>query len=181
MDRQRQEIVQAGSLIVALGTNISVVAETREAMGIEAYNDLLATIGEGLQAIGAFLIGTIPDDDFLSFSGNWIDGVGAAMSSLGSYLAHTNTVDSDQSKRIIVVGDSFQSMGASISALADYEDGNINSARGNVTQALGAGLEAIGTLLIINESPESGQLIVVIGSTLQAIGGNYIARLEWSE
>ncbi|WP_017473023.1 DUF6944 family repetitive protein [Amphibacillus jilinensis] len=181
VDRQSQEIVQAGALIIALGTNISAVAESRQAMGIEAYGDLLATIGEGLQAVGAFVIGTVPDEGILSFSGNWIDGIGAATSSVGSYLALTNTVDRDQSERIIVIGDSFQSMGASMSALSDYEADNVNSARGNVTQALGAGLEAIGTLLIINDNPESGQLIVAIGSTLQAIGANYIARLEWGE
>lgn len=75
-----------GAWLDAIGTIMSAVAEVRTLAGLNDINKKLVAIGEGLQAVAAIFIGTVTEEDPLNFLGNWIDGAGAAASSLGAYL-----------------------------------------------------------------------------------------------
>lgn len=123
-----EEMILIGVWIAAIGTNISAIGEIRELAGLNDMNKKLETIGEGLQAVGAFLEGTVTTDDPLNFTGNWIDGVGAATSSLAAYLQVIDEGNERENIRLGILGVSFQSMGAGISALADHLAGEDASA-----------------------------------------------------
>ncbi|MBU8908846.1 DUF6944 family repetitive protein [Desertibacillus haloalkaliphilus] len=170
----------SGAWLDAIGTIVSAIAEGRELAGIQNSNELLVTIGEGLQAVGSLLIGTVATDNVLDFTGNWIDGVGASASSLGAYLQAFDE-NGDDNIRLEALGDTFQSMGSSISAAADHFEGEHDYAIGNATQALGAGLEAIAGVFRLNERGEEAQPISTIGAVLQAIGSNFNAILYTNE
>jgi hypothetical protein len=159
----------------AIGTIISALAEMRELVGITEFNNRLVAIGEGLQAVGTMLVGTVTTDDPLNFAGNWIDGAGAAGSSIASYLKYLEPENREGNIRLEILGDSFQSMGASISALADHLAGEDGLAFGNAAQGLGAGLEAIGANYILKDRREEGQLLMTIGAIIQAFGANFNA------
>lgn len=172
-----EELLLIGAWIDAIGTDISAIAEIRALAGRNGLNNKLVSIGEGLQAVGTFIIGTVTTDDRLNFSGNWIDGVGAATSSLAAYRQFTDEENGDENIQLEVIGDLFQSMGASVSSLADHLIGNADYALGNAIQALGAGLEAIGGVYELNERNETGQPITTSGAIFQSIGSNYNAFL----
>ncbi|MFN7252021.1 MAG: DUF6944 family repetitive protein [Anaerobacillus sp.] len=161
-----------GAWMEAIGTIISALAETRELVGITEFNNRIVAVGKGLQAVGSMLIGTVETDDPLNFAGNWIDGAGAAGSSIASYLKYLEPENREANIRLEILGDSFQSMGASISALADHLAGEEALALGNAAQGLGAGLEAIGANYRLKDRREEGQSLITIGAIIQAIGAN---------
>ncbi|WNF37223.1 hypothetical protein RJD24_01825 [Bacillaceae bacterium IKA-2] len=163
-----------GAWIDAIGTIISAIAEVRTLAGLDGSNNKLVAIGEGLQAFGTMLIGTVLEEDPLNFVGNWIDGAGAAASSLGAYFQYTDIDNGVDSIRLAVIGDLFQSLGAAISAKADYLSKDIDNifAIGNGLQSLGAGLEAIGGVYELKERADEGQPLTTIGAILQAAGSN---------
>ncbi|WP_416151773.1 DUF6944 family repetitive protein [Salipaludibacillus sp. HK11] len=162
----------SGAWIVAIGTLISAFGATRELVGLNDINNRIATIGEGMQAVGAMLIGTVATESSLEFAGNWIDGIGAGTSSFATYLQDTSEETGEGGIRLEVLGNLFQSMGASLSALSNYNEGEPIYFKANVLQALGAGLEAIGALYELNEKAVQGQPITAIGAILQASGAN---------
>lgn len=164
-----------GAWLDAVGTIISAFAETRELVGITQFNNRLVAIGEGLQAVGTMLVGTVTTDNPLNFAGNWIDGAGAAGSSIASYLKYLEPENREANIRLEILGDSFQSMGASISALADHLAGEEALAFGNAAQGLGAGLEAIGASYRLKNLREEGQTLITIGAIIQAFGANFNA------
>lgn len=170
-----------GSWIDAIGTDISAIAEIRNLAGINTINNKLVAIGEGLQAVGSLLIGTVTTDDPLNFAGNWIDGIGAATSSYGAYLQFLDEEDGEDNVRIEILGDSFQSIGSAISAYADHRIGEREYALGNVLQSLGAGLEAIGALFELNGQERIGQWIGTKGAIVQSMGSNYNAIVTTKE
>ncbi len=161
-----------GAWLDGIGTILSAMAEINALSG--ERNHHVVVIGEGLQAVGTMIIGTVENDDPLDFAGNWIDGVGAATSSYGAYLQAIDVENGDETARLEILGDSFQSMGASMSALADFLQGENLLAFGNTLQGVGAALEAIGGVYELNEK-EEGQLMTAIGATIQAIGSNFNA------
>ena len=169
--------IVAGSWLDAVGNIISAYAEIRALAGINEINNQLVAIGEGLQAVGNALIGTVETDDPLDFAGNWIEGAGAAISSLGAQLQYIDPENGDANIRLEILGDAFQSIGSAISTLAEYEaeDRDDHIVLGNGLQSLGAGLEAIGGVYELNEKEEQGQPITTIGAILQALGANIIA------
>jgi hypothetical protein len=161
-----------GAWLDAIGTIISAIAEVRELAGFNDLNNKLVAIGEGLQAVGTLLIGTVATEDPLGFSGEWIDGAGAAASALGACLQDVDPENGEEGVRLETIGNAFQSMGAAISALADHLAGEEEYALGNAVQALGAGLEAVAGVYELNERGEEGQPIATIGAIIQAIGSN---------
>lgn len=172
-----------GAWLDAIGTIMSAVAEVRTLAGLNEINKKLVAIGEGLQAVGAILIGTVTEEDPLNFLGNWIDGAGAAASSLGAYLQYADAANGDDNIRLEIVGDLFQSLGSAFSASADYLSEKVDNifAIGNGLQALGAGLEAIGGVYELNEREVDGQPITTIGAILQAVGSNLNALVLTSQ
>ncbi|MCT8140024.1 hypothetical protein H1D32_21445 [Anaerobacillus sp. CMMVII] len=173
MDDQQKQVI--GAWIDAIGTIISAVGELRELAGLNDINKKLVAIGDALQAVGPMIIGTAQIDDPLNFAGNWIDGAGAAAASLGAYREYIGVGDEEGNLRIEFLGYIFQSMGASLSALADYLAGEDELAVGNALQGLGAGLEAIGAIYLLSDRKQEGQPITALGAILQAIGSNYNA------
>ncbi|GAE24398.1 hypothetical protein JCM9140_317 [Halalkalibacter wakoensis JCM 9140] len=166
-----EEKLLTGAWLDAIGTLISATAEMRALAGLDEINNKLITIGEGLQAVGTLLIGTVTTDDPLNFTGNWIDGAGAATSALAAYIQDVGDENMVDGLRLGILGDVFQSMGASISSLADHLMGEEGYAIGNALQGLGAGLEAIGGVYDL-KGREEGQIITTIGAILQALGSN---------
>ncbi|MBM4763462.1 hypothetical protein [Bacillus sp. B15-48] len=172
--------VLTGAWIDALGTIISAIAEIRALAGIDEINNKLVAIGEGLQAVGSLVVGTAFEEYPFGFAGNWIDGAGAATSSLAAYLQDVEGENPDNI-RLEILGDSFQSVGASIAAAGDYIIGEHLFAIGNSIQALGAGLEAIGGMYELNDKEAKAQILSTIGAILQAIGSNFVAILLTDE
>ncbi|MDT8861406.1 hypothetical protein N0O92_14385 [Alkalihalobacillus sp. MEB130] len=166
-----------GAWLDAIGTIISAIAEVRALAGLNTINNRLVTVGEGLQAVGTLLVGTVTTDDPLNFAGNWIDGAGAATSSIAAYLQDVDDENEIDYTQIEILGDALQSMGASISATADHLMGEQEYALGNSLQGLGAGLEAIGGVYKLNQREENGQLLTTIGAIIQALGSNYNALI----
>ncbi|ADU32337.1 DUF6944 family repetitive protein [Evansella cellulosilytica] len=165
--------VVAGNWIDAVGTIISAIAEVRELANVNEMNDLLVTIGEGLQAIGGSIASlTATDDDELGFSGSWIDNAGAATSSIAAYLQHIDEENGDDNILLESLGDGLQSLGSFMSAISDYEAGEDTYALGNAIQGIGAGLESIAGIYELRELEVAGQPIGTIGAILQAIGQN---------
>ncbi|WP_280772063.1 DUF6944 family repetitive protein [Salipaludibacillus daqingensis] len=163
-----------GAWLDAFGTIISAYGETRTLVGLNDINNQLLMIGDGLQAFGSGLEGTIAKDSSLDFAGNWIDGAGAATSSFTAYLEDRVETERDELIQLGLLGSSFQSMGASMSALSDYLQEEYKYFVGNALQGLGAGLEAIGSLYVLNEKEMQGQYLKVLGATFQAIGSNLV-------
>lgn len=167
-----QERLLIGGWLDAVGTIISAIAEVRTLVGLNDVNNRLVAIGEGLQAVGTLLVGTVTEEDPLNFAGNWIDGAGAATSSIGAYMQDFNQENEKDGLLIETLGDALQSMGASLSAVADHLAGEEQYALGNAIQALGAGLEAIGGAIALNNKEEEARPIITIGAIIQAIGSN---------
>ncbi|MCE7793897.1 hypothetical protein K8O68_16000 [Salipaludibacillus sp. CUR1] len=165
-----------GAWLDATGSTLSASAAAGNLAGLNEINNKLTAVGEGLQAAGALIIGTVSADDPLDFAGNWIDGAGAATSSLAAYLQYIDEENGADNIRLDILGDSLQSMGASISALSDYSTGETGIAAGNALQGLGAGLEAIGGTYELREKEEA-QLLNTVGAALQAIGATLNAIL----
>lgn len=170
-----------GAWLDAVGTIISAYGELRALAGFNNINSKLVAIGEGLQAIGTLLVGTVTTDDPLNFAGNWIDGVGAGVAGVGAYMQYLDPENGDDGVLLEVIGDVFQSMGAAISSYADRLAGEEGYAVGNAIQALGAGLEAVGGAYELNDREEEGQSITTIGAIIQAIGSNLNAILLTKE
>lgn len=175
MDDEQKLLV--GAWLDAIGTIIAAVAEVRELSGIEENNNQLISIGEALQAVGTLLIGTVTTDDPLNFAGNWINGAGAAASSIGAYLQDLDPENGEENVRLETIGDAFQSMGAAISSLADHLAGEQDYALASAIESLGAGLEAIGGVYELRGKETEGQPIATIGAIIQAIGSNMNAIL----
>lgn len=168
-----EEYIQVtGEWFDAIGTIISAYAEMRALAGLDDMNNELATIGEGLQAVGSLIVGTVESESALDFAGNWIDGVGAATSSLGAYLKTSGEENNEIGTFLETFGNTFQSMGSSMSALSDYLEDEPVYFKGNVLQGLGAGLEAIGGVYDLNGKDVQGQPLKTVGAILQAIGAN---------
>ena len=172
--------ILTGAWIDALGTIISAIAEIRSLAGMNEINNKLVAIGEGLQAVGSFVIAIAPEENSYAFSGNLIDGAGASTSSLAAYLQDVEGENSDN-LRLEILGDSFQSIGASIAATGDYIIGEQLFAVGNSIQALGAGLEAIGGVYELKNKEEGAQILSTLGAISQAIGSNFVALLLTDE
>ncbi len=169
------EKILIGTWLDALGTVISAIGEVRELLGLNEINKLLVAIGDGLQGVGPFLIGTAAEDDPLMFAGNWIDGAGGTAASLGAFREYIGLGEEEDNLRIELLGYILQSKGASISAVADYLAGEEGLAFGNALQGLGAGLEAIGAVYLLRNMEDIGTPITTLGAILQAIGSNYNA------
>ncbi|WP_078578444.1 DUF6944 family repetitive protein [Salipaludibacillus agaradhaerens] len=165
-----------GAWLNAIGTIISAAAEVRTLAGFDDINNKLVSIGEGLQAVGTSIAGTVAEDNPLNFAGDWIDGAGAALASIAAYLQDIDEENGVENLRLEALGDAFQSMGAAMSALGDYSTGEYDYALGNTLESLGAGLESIGTTYEIR-GLEGGQAITTIGAIIQATGANYNALL----
>ena len=166
--------IVAGNWLDAIGNIISAFAEIRTLAGINDINNQLVAVGEGLQAVGNALIGTVETGDLLDFAGNWIEGAGAAASSIGAQLQYIDPENGEDNIRLGILGDAFQSIGSAFGTLAEYkaEDAKKAFVIGNALQSLGAGLEAIGGVYELNEKEEQGQPITTIGAILQAAGAN---------
>lgn len=171
------ERLLTGAWLAAIGTIVSAIGEVRALAGLNNINSKLVAIGEGLQAVGALLSGTVEADDPLSFAGDWIDGAGAAAASVGAYMQYLDPENGENAVRLEVIGDLFQSIGASISAYADHLAGDEQFAIANAIDGFGAGLEAIGGVYKLNDREEEGQPIITIGAIIQAIGANLNAIL----
>ncbi|SES16251.1 hypothetical protein SAMN05518684_109134 [Salipaludibacillus aurantiacus] len=165
-----------GAWLDAIGSILSASATAGNFGGLNEINNKLTAVGEGLQAAGTLINGTVSTDDPLDFAGNWIDGAGAATSSLAAYWQYIGDENGADNMRLDILGDSLQSMGASISALSDYSAGEAGMAAGNALQGLGAGLEAIGGTYELRKKEEA-QLLITVGAALQAIGASLIAIL----
>ncbi|UTR16794.1 hypothetical protein MM221_09900 [Salipaludibacillus sp. LMS25] len=170
------EKLLVGAWLNAIGTIISAAAEVRALAGFDDINNRLVSIGEGLQAVGTSIAGTVPEDNPLNFAGDWIDGAGAALASIAAYLQDIDDENGVDNIRLEALGDAFQSMGAAMSALGDYVTGEYGYALGNTLESLGAGLESIGATYEIREQ-EGGQALITIGAIIQATGANYNALL----
>ncbi|OIJ11822.1 hypothetical protein BKP37_15400 [Anaerobacillus alkalilacustris] len=164
--------VLIGAWLIAIGTIVAAIAEVRELVGLNEVNNKLVAIGEGIQAVGAMLGGLETIDDPLNFVGDWIDGAGAATSSYAAYLQDKDEESDEDTARLEILGASLQSMGASMSAVADKLAGEDILSFGNVMQGFGAGLEAIGGIYDLNEKENEGQPIITIGAIIQALGAN---------
>ncbi|UJW56151.1 hypothetical protein HXZ66_01325 [Bacillus sp. A116_S68] len=165
-----------GAWLNAIGTIISAAAEVRALAGFDDINNKLVSIGEGLQAVGTSIAGTVPEDNPLNFAGDWIDGGGAALASIAAYLQDIDEENGVDNIRLEALGGAFQSMGAAMSALADHSAGEHNYALSNILQSLGAGLESIGATYEVR-GQEGGQALITIGAIIQAAGANYYALL----
>ncbi|MFA1819254.1 hypothetical protein ACDX78_03440 [Virgibacillus oceani] len=167
-----------GSWLDALGTIISALAEVRALSGLNDINNQLISIGEALQALGSAIIGTVSSTESLGFAGNWINGAGAAASSLAAYLQDIE--NGEENEQLEILGDTMQSLGSSISAVSDYQQGEEEMAIGNALQGLGAGLESIGGIMVLR-GEGAGQIISTIGAISQMIGSNYNALIITEE
>ncbi|MDR7249192.1 DUF6944 family repetitive protein [Bacillus pumilus] len=172
--------ILTGAWIDAFGTIISAIAEIRSLAGMNEINNKLVAIGEGLQAVGSFVIATASEEYSYAFTGNLIDGAGASTSSYAAYLQDVEGQNSDN-LRLEILGDSFQSIGSSIMATGDYIIGEQLFAVGNSIQALGAGLEAIGGVYELKDKEEKAQILSTLGAISQAIGSNFVAILLTDE
>ncbi|SDB83928.1 DUF6944 family repetitive protein [Shouchella lonarensis] len=173
-------VLMTGAWIVAIGTIVSAGADIRELESSSPINARKMAVGEALQAFGAMLIGTVPTDSMMEFYGTWIDGAGAATSSYSAYLQSIDPENSTRYSRIEVVGDTLQSLGASMGAIAAYEEGD-PAFVGDTFQSVGAGLEAIGAVLEIKERERQGLLIGTVGAIFQMLGANLNAILITTE
>lgn len=167
--------VVTGSWLDAIGTIISAIAEVRKLIGLNDVNNKLVVLGEAMQAIGALVIGTVSTEDPLNFTGNFIDGAGAATSSMAAYLQDQEQENGEDSIRLGIFGDSLQSLGALLSALSDHLSGQDAYALGNLLQGFGAALEAIGGVYQLNNRENEAQLITTIGAIILSIGSNFNA------
>ncbi|SES64824.1 hypothetical protein SAMN05216389_101241 [Oceanobacillus limi] len=175
-----EEKLVTGAWIDAAGTIIAAIASNRAFEESPSISNKLTAVGDGLQAVGTAFMASVTTDNHLSFTGNWIDTIGAAATSLAEYMQGLDeTVDADFI-RLEVLGESFQSIGASMSSFASYLLGEKELAIGNALQGLGAGLEAIGSVHELKGN-QAGQIIGAIGAILQAIGSNYYAVVVTKE
>ncbi|SEN89051.1 hypothetical protein SAMN04488134_102203 [Amphibacillus marinus] len=180
-ETDEKELNQLGALIIAFGTTISSAAETINLAEDQFDNDLLSIIGDGFQAFGAFLLGVTTFPDWLSFFGNWADGIGAATAAVGVALNRYDVIEDEEGTRLIILGDSLQTIGAGMATLSNYELEAYDFMVGNAAQSFGAGLKAVGAVVVESDSLQVGQFIVTAGTIIQALGANYVAGLELRE
>ncbi len=162
-----------GAWIDAIGTIITAYSEMRAYVGLDEYNNQLVAIGDGLQALGTMIVGTVTEEYPIIFTGSWTQGAGAATSSYAAYLRQVEGED-DENVRLEIVGDSLQSLGASLVAFGEYSKGNNLYALTSSLQSLGAGLEAIAANYELASRPEA-RLIAMLGASIQALGSNLFA------
>jgi hypothetical protein len=124
------------------------------------------------------IMGTASSTEPMNFAGNWINGAGAATSSLAAYLQDIE--NGEENERLEILGDSLQSLGSSTSAISNYRQGDDEMAIGNGLQGLGAGLESIGGVMVLR-GEGAGQILLTIGAIAQLIGSNYNALIITEE
>lgn len=166
-----------GSWIDAIGTDLVALGEMRELVGINTINNKIVAIGEALEALGTFLIGSGVADDPINFTGNLVDGFGAATAMAGNYKQYLDPENGDESISYEILGDILQAVGAAVAAKAEKKSGQLVQTLGNVLQSLGAGLEAFGAYLLLNDEEELGQWIVAKGAVIQSLGSNIFALI----
>lgn len=174
-------IEQIGSLLIAFGTTISAKGETLNLTDENFYQNELAIIGDGFQAFGAFLLGVAPFPDQLGFFGNWADGIGAGTASIGLALSHFKVITEGEGERLIILGDSLQTIGNAMGAISNYQENEPKVMLGNAAQSLGSGLKTIGLALEPTGRSELGQYLMIVGTILQALGANYISGLTFHQ
>ncbi|MEB9553342.1 DUF6944 family repetitive protein [Bacillus cereus] len=180
MDDPIKEIV--GAWFVAVGTIIAAIGSTplkrlnsELRKDLNVWGNVLQATGNGLEADGQGEIS-------LELIGNEIQSIGNVTVLTGLIIEF----EDETQKKLVIAGNWIQALGGVTSIGGEIEDSsNIDESYnivGNVLQATGNSLQAIGGIdelkasrdkvegISEDDEDEDGQLIVITGSWIQAVG-----------
>ncbi|MBU9710756.1 DUF6944 family repetitive protein [Evansella tamaricis] len=156
----------AGNWIEALGANLAALG-----VSIEIQDSIdgkrLRVVGDGVQAVGNFLIAETTPSDGLAVLGNQLQAIASAGNAV---IAHREIyVDEDINNQLEIISDAIQAIGSFITAEARRDD-NPPKAVGNLIQAIGAIIEATGVLNVLLRKEEEGDQLRSAGKWIQGAG-----------
>ncbi|WP_163102354.1 DUF6944 family repetitive protein [Peribacillus alkalitolerans] len=194
MTEKGEDLILAGAIIVAIGTILTAVGQTKETIFKDRNGLSLVSKGNGVEAFGNVLqaIGRSKSDnpEKIGIKGSWIQAVGNSTNSLAS---ETELNDSGpESIRINALGSGVQALGAKLEAIAVGENEKKQLKNLEVTGleliSIGAFLDAIGNLFLLRQLDEKGDFISLIGSWTQVIGASigvfvatYVEEVEFEK
>ncbi|KZD28259.1 hypothetical protein B4083_5228 [Bacillus cereus] len=182
MDDPIKEIV--GAWFVAVGTIIAAIGSTPLKMLSSDLREDLNVWGNVLQATGNGLEADGQGEISLELIGNEIQSIGNVTVLTGLII----DFEDETQKKLVIAGNWLQALGGVTAIGGEIEDSsNIDEAFnivGNALQATGNSLQAIGGIEELkvsrdkvgentdndNDNDEDGQLIVIMGSWIQAVG-----------
>jgi hypothetical protein len=179
MDNQQKQLI--GSVIQAIGTVISAIANTPNRFLRDEFQEQLDLIGNTLQATGNALVADGQKPLTLSRIGNEVQAIGNTTVIAGMIMPFE-----DQTKQILnIKGNLLQAFGAGIE-LGDELDEEPSSNQAiniiaNLLQAAGNSLQALGGKYDLdhpNGDNEYSQSLIFAGSWIQAVGAVISALTE---
>ncbi|MFD1019161.1 DUF6944 family repetitive protein [Thalassobacillus hwangdonensis] len=173
MDQQLTGLTAAW--VEAIGTIVAAVSSTPSRRITTQDQDNLSLAGNVLQATGSGL--AVDGGSVLEDIGNGTQAIGNSTVIYGLLLT-----DSERERRPFTIkGNLLQALGGGV-VLADGFDGTITQAQslintGNLMQVIGNSMQAIGASRSPND-PELGQTLGFLGSWIQAAGATLIAIVQ---
>ncbi|WP_110114036.1 hypothetical protein [Bacillus sp. CGMCC 1.16541] len=164
-----------GAWITATGNITASIGVTEEVRQPSRRTEDIIILGNGLQAIGNSLQIAGPVDEVLEKLGSELQVVGN-LSIIGGVLLNRRE-ERLENEALIVIGDSFQSIGAGLEVINDLRNVDTNQPIlleivGNSLQSLGAFIQAVSGAyeLGIGEDRPFDGIFGVVGSWIQATG-----------
>jgi hypothetical protein len=185
MDNQEQQFF--GSVIQAIGTVVSAIANTPNQILSEETWDDIDVIGNVLQATGNALVANGQQVFTMSRIGNEVQAIGNTTVIAGMVICFDDTTK----QTLVIKGNLLQAVGAGIEAGDELDEENEPSSNSNqsiniianLLQAAGNSLQAFGGIYDLqnpNGDKDYSESLTFAGSWIQAIGA-VLSALESSK
>ncbi|WP_154663109.1 DUF6944 family repetitive protein [Bacillus massiliigorillae] len=166
--------VLAGTIITALGETKDFVQETEEGKPAVVTGSAVEAFGNSLQAIGlakVYEVERLPP--YLTGSvGCWLQAVGNTTNAVATQIE----IQGEEEE-----GESLNALGSGVQAYGAYLEAVGNSGlppfimqetliTGNSLIAIGSTLDAIGQIYLLQDKEEAGEILIVAGAWIQVVG-----------
>ncbi|MEH6943059.1 DUF6944 family repetitive protein [Bacillus sp. JJ722] len=166
--------ILAGTIIVAIGESKVFIQDMEEGKNGVVIGSAVEALGNTLQAIGIAKVYEVePLPPYLTASaGCWLQAGGNATNAVATEIEIQG--EEEEGERLNALGSGVQSYGAYIEAVGNralppfiMQETLIT---GNILIAIGSALDAIGQIFLLQEKEEAGGLLLVSGAWIQVLG-----------
>ncbi|MBM7702781.1 DUF6944 family repetitive protein [Metabacillus iocasae] len=178
--QQEEEIILSGALLLALGTVIAAIGQTRDTFFNDEKGRVLVVEGNSVEAVGNAVqaIGRTKQfekerfqPDLYTIAGCWIQAVGNTTNAFATNLEIQE--NEEEGIPLNALGSGVQSVGAAFEVVGlsarPTRRGRIE-VLGNELIAVGSAIESSGHVSRINEQEETGKILLFVGGWVIVTG-----------
>ncbi|WP_019241234.1 MULTISPECIES: DUF6944 family repetitive protein [Bacillus] len=177
--------IVAGTLITAFGQSRNFLLSGEIGLQSVATGNAVEAFGNSLQAIGLSKEYSVSREEYplqQAIMGCWLQAGGNITNTVATEIEIKSDREDDEelkrdSLKLNALGSGVQSLGASMEAIAFSElkptPGQELIVTGNGLIALGSSIDAIGNTFLLQEKEEEGDILLLAGAWIQAIGAMY--------